>query len=744
LTSERSPRTAISRFAAYLKTLDPGSTDPGEPVQPAPRKVWKVQQRDIFASSGIDELSRTSIPIDDYERWTALRWLTEITLTELRRLDHPTSVIRIARFFCNYAASMGLPRDLAERYLALTPAAMDDDPEARELLTELVADTVSVPQPEPSALARRIDWFCSFFGAGPEETMLAALSLRSSWTLQFGQALDRINRSTPIRILHGSAIADFHAASSVLGIPARILRDKAVNGSLWSAGILGPVQNDEDGQSFTFSAVARKVLFSDASTIEDIMAMVLPEAAPSVLEDDDFSHLGTGPSDVARIVEAAAAHKEKGVGIVLSGPVGTGKTEFARYVASRSGLRGVFIGETGKDGAEPGREERLAHLLFTSALSAHYGPLLLIVDEAEDIFLGVDSAFTPSRRGSKVFLNGRLEKLEMPVLWITNQPPQVFGASILRRMTYHLDFTITGDAVRRRITERVASRNDTVLTPQQLDDIVGMRPSPAVVDTGFRTARLLGGDMDSALTAMRSIEETISGPAKKRRPTGPYDTSLANTDVDLVALEEEIVSSGRLDFSLMISGISGTGKSAFARHLAERLGLETTVAKASDVFGPYVGETEQKIAAMFRNAARSKSFLILDEADSFFQDRRMAERNWEVTQVNELLTWMEDHPYPFVATTNLVARFDPATRRRFDFKLGFGPMLKPQIESGFLRFFGFRPGREILALDNMTPGDLAVVKRQAKLRGITDQSAISAMLVEEVSGKEGSRNPIGF
>ena len=40
--------------------------------------------------------------------------------------------------------------------------------------------------------------------------------------------------------------------------------------------------------------------------------------------------------------------------------------------------------------------------------------------------------------------------------------------------------------------------------------------------------------------------------------------------------------------------------------------------------------------------------LIFDEADSFLQNRNNAQRSFEVTQVNEMLTWMESHEYPFV------------------------------------------------------------------------------------------------
>ena len=37
-----------------------------------------------------------------------------------------------------------------------------------------------------------------------------------------------------------------------------------------------------------------------------------------------------------------------------------------------------------------------------------------------------------------------------------------------------------------------------------------------------------------------------------------------------------------------------------------------------------------------------------------------------MSQVNELLTWLDHHPMPFIAATNHAARLDPAALRRFE------------------------------------------------------------------------------
>jgi SpoVK/Ycf46/Vps4 family AAA+-type ATPase len=59
----------------------------------------------------------------------------------------------------------------------------------------------------------------------------------------------------------------------------------------------------------------------------------------------------------------------------------------------------------------------------------------------------------------------------------------------------------------------------------------------------------------------------------------------------------------------------------------------------------WLGESEKAIAAAFEEAADLRAFLIFDEADSPLRDRLSAHQAWEVTQVNEMLTQMERHPY---------------------------------------------------------------------------------------------------
>jgi transitional endoplasmic reticulum ATPase len=126
---------------------------------------------------------------------------------------------------------------------------------------------------------------------------------------------------------------------------------------------------------------------------------------------------------------------------------------------------------------------------------------------------------------------------------------------------------------------------------------------------------------------------------------------------------------------------------------------------------------------MFGEARQQDAVLVLDEADSFLSDRRGAQRSWEVTQVNELLTQMEAFDGILVCTTNLMEKLDPASLRRFACKVRFDPLTPDQRWSMFeqeLKRLGggeemYSCEAQVLALGGLTPDDFAVAARQFEL-----------------------------
>lgn len=167
--------------------------------------------------------------------------------------------------------------------------------------------------------------------------------------------------------------------------------------------------------------------------------------------------------------------------------------------------------------------------------------------------------------------------------------------------------------------------------------------------------------------------------------------------------------------------------------------------RASDLLDMYVGGSEKQIAGAFAEARDREAFLIFDEADSLLGDRRHATRSWEISQVNEMLTWMERHSLPFACTTNLRERLDPASLRRFTFKCCFDYMSEAQVLAAFRHFFGMELATAT-GLSKLTAGDFAVVRRKAEVLGIgEDASDLCNLLGQEMACKEGDKNKsIGF
>ena len=188
----------------------------------------------------------------------------------------------------------------------------------------------------------------------------------------------------------------------------------------------------------------------------------------------------------------------------------------------------------------------------------------------------------------------------------------------------------------------------------------------------------------------------LHGKAKMRtKVKDSYDLGVLNTSISAKKIMNMLVNANKYAdknpgsgaVRMLFYGLSGTGKTEFARYISGVLGKEILLKRASDIIDKYVGETEKRIAAAFEEAATNDQILLFDEADSFFADRNNAERNFERTQVNEFLTQLEEFPGIVICTTNLRNIMDPAMLRRFHITVDFKALTKEGIEILLHKFF---------------------------------------------------------
>ncbi len=447
--------------------------------------------------------------------------------------------------------------------------------------------------------------------------------------------------------------------------------------------------------------------------------------------------------------------------VLVHGAPGTGKTTFATSLVRKLGLPAFILSAVG--GGEDGRSP-LLRLKVASHLARNAGAVL-VVDEADGL-LNTQGRGPEAAASAKAWLTEFMDCHAGAVVWIANEVGEVHDA-VKRRFAYSLEFNpqderqralLWGELVRdygfegRVGGEAIAELSRSYEVSAGGIDIAlrGLKSVLSSEAAGAPPSKLPGEPVAVLSEILRRHEVLMSGGRAASRPKavredGLYLPEAINVDTrldELVAGLKEVArglkarreleaaggawaAGGQpgeaalvLEAKLLFSGGPGTGKTAFARWLAAALGLPLAQKRASDLLSALVGGTEQLIASAFEEAEREGAILLLDEADSLFLDRRYAERSWERSQTNELLTRMEAFSGILVCCTNRREDFDPAAMRRFQWKLAFSPPRPEQRLELYRRYFSAlcgEPGEEARAelrrLEGLCPGDFAAAHK---------------------------------
>ncbi|MDR6854601.1 ATP-binding protein [Variovorax guangxiensis] len=485
------------------------------------------------------------------------------------------------------------------------------------------------------------------------------------------------------------------------------------------------------------------VLMREYRDHNELMAVFTRPSAKSALAVNDFAFVQEDAQMLITLLCAAVARKEPGVNVLLYGPPGTGKTELAKVVAQAAGLELFEVEYADRDGNSLSGRDRYRSLQIAQVFLKGSAQAALLFDEVEDVFppISTEAAQLMARAeqvpasasgsvSGKAWVNQILESNAVPTIWVTNRIEQIDPA-FRRRFAYHLELkspppgareqlvrkTLEGVAVSEAFTAKLAARKG--LTPAQIRTAV--RFAGLAMSEGTSIESLIERQLHNADLALGT-----QGGLGARRSVTTYDLDMLNVEsrFEIPRIVEALKARGH--GTLCFYGAPGTGKTALAEHMARAIGRPLIIKQASDLMSKYVGETEQNMAAMFREAEAEQAILLLDEADSFLQDRRGAQRTYEVTEVNEMLQGMERFDGIFVCTTNLLDRLDQAALRRFTFKIKFMPLTPVQRECMFVTealdgdAAGLTSERQqrLARLQQLCPGDFAAVKRQTDILAV--------------------------
>ncbi len=494
-----------------------------------------------------------------------------------------------------------------------------------------------------------------------------------------------------------------------------------------------------------------------------LSGLTQPSPEPQISQGD-LEHLADQLTLAENYLKGASKQKAKACNILLWGRPGTGKTQLARYMGSKLSLNSYEVLSIARNGKALREQERMSSYMLIQAVLERTQESLVIFDEVENI---LDPCYSVKEEISKASLNALLESNPVPSIWISNSVEDVDPA-YLRRFDMVIEVPVPEFDAKKRVAQRIL--NDVPLNGELLDAFLERgEVGPAFLKKIRRVAELSGAtseqEVGTLATRLLHNEIAIKGGVpvvlpgedsnSEKIPTLPYDFSLINASEDLGALANTINAGMNVKFCLY--GAPGTGKTAWARKLADQLKRPAHVIQASDIKDKYIGESEKKIARAFHRAEKEDAVLIFDEVDTFLRNREEQGSGHMVSLTNQFLTSLENHNGLLVCSTNLMDNMDTASLRRFDFKVKFHYLTAAQANQ-LLVTTATILGLEVTVSDVIThhcglqgdtyaPGDYAVVLKRATIRSsdITLEQLCADIKAEaQIRNAKHSGRPIGF
>ena len=589
--------------------------------------------------------------------------------------------------------------------------------------------------------------------SGVEQRILAFTVLLQA-ERALGEAADMLGDLPSSRI--------YRTISLLLDIP-----EGEVRHSLGPHGVLnrtGLVAIDKNGASclqhkldIISEGFADRMVSLDADPVVLIRDKVRPAGAPT-LQAKDFAHI-RAHLDIARAHLAHALSEDRpGTNIFVHGVPGVGKSELVKMMAQEFNIELFEISYEDDDGDPMDGDRRLrayraAQWFFSNRR------VMFLFDEAEDVFSGGGGMYSPgsSAQRRKAWMNRMLESNPIPTLWVSNKV-DCLDPAFVRRFDMVMELPVPPLRQREKIICETAGEWLDEARLKRLASVPHL--APAIVARASSVAKILvktSGPAQAARSVELLINSTLEAQGLRSIPKPSpsqlpdfYDTNFINADMEPAQLAEQL--RAHPSARLCLYGPPGTGKTAYARWVAAQLEKPLLTKRASDLLSMWVGESEKSIAEAFADAERDGAVLLIDEVDSFLQDRRKARNSWEISMANEMLTQMETFSGVFMASTNLMESLDPATLRRFDLKLKFDFLSPQQVWSMFQRLTSVlglpQPEASLRARAEqhrqIAPGDFAVVVRRHQLKPINGGCELLDALESECKHKELRRNRIGF
>jgi transitional endoplasmic reticulum ATPase len=374
-----------------------------------------------------------------------------------------------------------------------------------------------------------------------------------------------------------------------------------------------------------------------------------PEAPPIAV--DDLPGLRTQAQELTELLDLGFHHREVlsrlgttvALGVLITGPAGSGKTALVRAVADAVGARVVAL--WAPEVAALANNDAAARLRSSVDLVKSGGPAVLLISDVE--------ALAPLEQPgplSTVFrqLLAELVRAGTAVVCTTSRPesvdPSLRGPDLL---AVQLAVPLP-DAAMRREQLTVLTRGMPLAEDVRLDDVAGRTPGFVAADlaalareAGVRAA-LRQLEAESPTVSMADFEAAL----EVVRPTSMAQSTLELAAVtlddvgDMVEVKQMLTESvlwpltypdtfARLGVQpprgVLLYGPPGCGKTYLVKAIAGTGKANVLSVKGAELLSKWVGESERAVRELFRRAREAAPTLVfLDEVDALAPVRGQA------------------------------------------------------------------------------------------------------------------------
>jgi SpoVK/Ycf46/Vps4 family AAA+-type ATPase len=381
--------------------------------------------------------------------------------------------------------------------------------------------------------------------------------------------------------------------------------------------------------------------------------------------------------DVELIVDLYRHRQNKqGINILLYGEPGTGKTEFARSIAADLKANLYEIKMCNEKDEEDGNRFRVRSLKACQG-TVDVKNSMILIDEADSMLNAIPRFFMLKATPEKGETNQLLDNSDSFNIWISNRVNGI-EKSTLRRFNLAIEFKKMHFRQRKQLWRHKLKqyKMNARFTTRDIDYLAGQYElNAAGIDNVVNNAAMISergltkqqylGKLEHYIHSYRRL---LYGSTYKQANrvdsrsnyslaglniTPDVQSVLSNLDYFNRMMNNDETNASVRNLNLLLYGPPGSGKTEFAKYVSRHLKRRLVTKRASDLLSPWVGMTERHIRDVFEEAEDEMAILFIDEIDSMLFSRDFAGKSWELSQVNELLTAMENFRGIFFAATNI-------------------------------------------------------------------------------------------